>query len=85
MPNPYVQLHPPPRPGPGGRALRLLLALTLRQAGARLDALAQRLESRRLASPLRGAVEFHADAGAPEGALYVDGHLVGWLDGVKRL
>ena len=35
-----------------------------------------------------GLVEFHAihrDAGAPEGALYVDGHLVGVLEGVTRL
>jgi hypothetical protein len=31
-------------------------------------------------------LEFHADAGAPEGgALYLDGRLVGWLDGVNRL
>jgi hypothetical protein len=30
-------------------------------------------------------LEFHAEAGAPEGALYLDGHLVGWLSGVKRL
>ena len=29
--------------------------------------------------------EFHAEAGAPEGALYVDGRLVGWLSGVRRL
>ena len=29
--------------------------------------------------------EFHAEAGAPEGALYVDGRLVGWLSGVSRL
>lgn len=29
--------------------------------------------------------EFHAEAGAPEGALYVDGRLVGHLIGVTRL
>ncbi|MDQ6640579.1 MAG: hypothetical protein M3Z15_13075 [Pseudomonadota bacterium] len=29
--------------------------------------------------------EFHAEAGAPEGALYVDGELVGRLPGVRRL
>jgi hypothetical protein len=29
-------------------------------------------------------LEFHADAGAPEGALYVDGEYVGQLD-VRRL
>ena len=30
------------------------------------------------------SVEFHAEAGAPEGALYVDGELVGYID-VRRL
>jgi hypothetical protein len=30
-------------------------------------------------------LEFHAEAGAPEGALYVDGKLVGHLPGVRRL
>ena len=29
--------------------------------------------------------EFYAEAGAPEGALYVDGQLVGYLPGVTRL
>ena len=26
-------------------------------------------------------IEFHAEAGAPEGALYLDGKLVGWIAG----
>jgi hypothetical protein len=30
-------------------------------------------------------LEFYAEAGAPEGALYVDGQLVGHLPGVTRL
>lgn len=30
-------------------------------------------------------LEFYAEAGAPEGALYVDGKLAARLDGVKRL
>lgn len=30
------------------------------------------------------SVEFHAEAGAPEGALFIDGELVGYLD-VRRL
>ena len=30
-------------------------------------------------------IEFYAEAGAPEGALYVDGHLIGTLPGVTRL
>lgn len=30
-------------------------------------------------------LEFYAEAGAPEGALYVDGRLVGHVSGVNRL
>ena len=30
-------------------------------------------------------LEFYADAGAPEGALYLNGELVGYLPGVARL
>ena len=41
------------------------------------------------AQPRAGAsapvVEFHAEAGAPEGALYVDGQLVALLPGISRL
>ena len=33
----------------------------------------------------RSQLEFYAEAGAPEGALYVDGQLVAQLDGVRRL
>ncbi len=33
----------------------------------------------------RSQLEFYAEAGAPEGALYVDGQLVAQLDGIKRL
>jgi hypothetical protein len=35
--------------------------------------------------PPAAAREFHAEAGAPEGALYVDGQLIGHLQGVPRL
>lgn len=52
----------------------------------------QRLAHRLAASPARHraavrtpVLEFHAEAGAPEGALYVDGQLVGHLAGVSRL
>jgi|LakMenEpi03Aug12_release.lakeMendotaPanAssembly.Ray.scaffolds.fasta_scaffold1446424_1 hypothetical protein len=64
---------------------RELAAALLRAAGATLDRLAQRLalvEARPVREPV---LEFHAEAGAPEGALYVDGHLVGRLEGVQRL
>ena len=33
----------------------------------------------------RSLLEFYAEAGAPEGALYVDGQLVAQLEGVRRL
>ena len=33
----------------------------------------------------RSQLEFYAEAGAPEGALYVDGVLTAQLDGIRRL
>ncbi len=63
-----------------------LAASGLRSASAALAHL-----SRRMALPAARKVgeeqhlEFHAEAGAPEGALYLDGKLVGWLPGVRRL
>ncbi|CAM4142659.1 hypothetical protein [Roseateles saccharophilus] len=33
----------------------------------------------------RGPLEFYAEAGAPEGALYIDGELGARLEGVRRL
>lgn len=55
-------------------ASRWMMHLALRMARARVD-------------PAYGApvLEFYAEAGAPEGALYVDGKLVGHLVGVQRL
>ena len=35
--------------------------------------------------PVDPVLEFYADAGAPEGALYINGRLVGHLPGVTRL
>jgi hypothetical protein len=65
---------------------RLFIAMVLRAGSRALERLAHRLarvERVRLrAEPL---LEFHAEAGAPEGALYVNGRLVGHLDGVQRL
>jgi hypothetical protein len=67
---------------------RRAVAHLLRSASA---ALARR--AREVARPLHArqrrlapeaTFEFHADAGAPEGALFVDGELVGYLD-VRRL
>ena len=57
----------------------------LRAASRALDALAERLtlvEAREDSEPV---LEFHGEAGAPEGALYVNGRLVGHVLGVNRL
>lgn len=70
---------------------RLLLVASLLRVSSALLHVAVRLQHRPLpaAAPSPEAplehLEFHAEAGAPEGALYVDGRLVGWLSGVTRL
>lgn len=78
--HPALPLHVPP--------LRRGLALALRATSRLLHRLAQRLASppvRSLALAPTPLLEFHAEAGAPEGALYVDGVLIGHLAGVRRL
>ena len=69
---------------------RHLAALVLRAASralarlarwARRCAASQAIAGRRLPPEL----EFYAEAGAPEGALYADGQYVGHLPGVSRL
>ena len=73
-------------PRPAREAAIPLVAIGLRSASAALARL-----SRRLAVPAgrvaRAApqLEFYAEAGAPEGALYLDGQLVGFVRGVHRL
>jgi len=64
-----------------------LAAAALRLASHALDRLAQRLSAPPAAPKvLRPAtLEFHAEAGAPDGALYADGVLVAVLPGVTRL
>jgi hypothetical protein len=69
-------------------ALRRLAAAVLRAASDALARAAQRVAAP--AEELRPALcapqlEFHAEAGAPEGALYADGVLVAMLPGVSRL
>lgn len=72
------------RPG-AGRA-RELLALALRMASRALGLLAERVALRpHAAAAAEAVIEFHGEAGAPEGALYVDGKLVGHVLGVNRL
>jgi hypothetical protein len=74
------------RPVAAGAPRRFVAAL-LRRASVGLALVARRLHRRN--APCRAAslpvLEFHADAGAPEGALYVDGVLFGHVDGVTRL
>lgn len=74
----------PPRPAREA-ALRMA-ASSLRSASAMLARLSRRLAkpTGRVAHPVP-QLEFYAEAGAPEGALYLDGQLVGWVSGVRRL
>ena len=71
-----------------GASFRHLAALWLRRGAAMLAALARALthsDRRGQRRSLPPQLEFYAEAGAPEGALYLDGQLVGYLDGVTRL
>lgn len=61
------------------------LAGSLRSASAHLARLAERLSGAHGRKRRAPELEFYAEAGAPEGALYVDGRLVGTLHGVTRL
>lgn len=71
---------------PFSEVARHFAAAGLRSASAALARL-----SRRLCRPVVRAphpepqLEFYAEAGAPEGALYLEGKLVGWVSGVRRL
>lgn len=66
---------------------RLLAARALRLASRALARLARQIAWRRRLARARRApeLEFYAEAGAPEGALYLDGELIGHLPGVTRL
>lgn len=57
----------------------------LRSTSAMLARLARRLSVAAPPQRTDPRLEFYAEAGAPEGALYLDGQLVGWLSGVNRL
>lgn len=65
--------------------LRLLAAMLLHGVSMLLGQLAFRLLPAEREPAGEPVLEFYAQAGAPEGALYVDGKLVGHLDGVSRL
>lgn len=67
---------------------RDLAAAMLRAASRALDRLALRLLATEAAPTAATGdidLEFHAEAGAPEGAIYVNGQLAGYLPGVTRL
>ena len=64
---------------------RLRLASSLRAASHLLSRLADQIAQVRTRSRGRPELTFYAEAGAPEGALYVDGRLAGTLPGVVRL
>jgi hypothetical protein len=61
-----------------------MASAALRRVAICLHRLGRRLLAVRSARS-EGVIEFHAEAGALEGALYVDGKRVGTLPGVKRL
>ena len=75
-----------------GYSVRPAVVRVLRSASHTLAHLASKLsasEVRRDPAPAATHVspqlEFYAEAGAAEGALYVDGKLLGYLPGVARL
>ena len=85
---PTLHAHPPAVRPLKSEAWRRAVARLLRAASAALARHARQvdrpLHARRRRMSLEPLVEFHAEAGAPEGALYVEGRYVGTLD-VRRL
>jgi hypothetical protein len=77
------------RPRPLTVTLLYLAASGLYAASEKLTRLAARVHALREVRHVSGSmIEFHAfhrDGAAPEGALYVNGELVGFVDGVARL
>jgi hypothetical protein len=79
-------IHPPAEKG--HLPLRTVVALLLRIGSRALLRMARHLEVREPRKTKPGPVshlEFYAESGAPEGAIYADGLLVGYLHNVKRL
>ncbi|GAB4039773.1 MAG: hypothetical protein Fur0014_09750 [Rubrivivax sp.] len=75
----------PRHPAMPPAGLRRAAARALRHAARRLLGWAHRLTAERREPAHEPVLEFYAEAGAPEGALYVDGRRVGVLPGVTRL
>ena len=66
--------------------LRHGVAAVLRGASLILSRLARRIaSSKNVHAADIGHLEFYAEAGAPEGAVYADGLLVGYVTDLKRL
>ena len=66
--------------------LRHTVAAVLRGASLMLSRLARRVAaSKKVNPPGISHLEFYAEAGAPEGAIFADGLLVGYVTGLKRL
>ena len=82
---PLVPLVPLDTARPKARRTRAAAAALLRAASRLLDNLAERLARVEPTAPGEPVIEFHGDAAAPEGALYVNGQLVGRVIGVNRL
>jgi hypothetical protein len=71
---------------PGHRSRwRHVTAALLRAASRGLDRMAAALAQPVATIEGEPLIEFHAEAGALEGALYVNGQLLGYLPGVNRL
>jgi hypothetical protein len=93
----YQTPRPAARSGwaiPPAESLRIQLVSALLSMSAALLHLAVRLQQTQAAArtapqaiePLVAPqLEYHAESGAPEGALYVNGQLAGWISGVSRL
>lgn len=88
-PKPWSLLPAHPALLPATPAFRSAAAAALDSASRLLQTLALQLAAaparRQPAASQPPLLEFHAEAGAPEGALYVDGQLVGHLANVRRL
>jgi hypothetical protein len=76
-------------PRPFTVTLLYLVANGLYAASEKMTRLAARVHAlQEVRHVSGGTIEFHAfhrDGAAPEGALYVNGELVGFIDGVARL
>ena len=69
-----------------GSLVRRGAAVALRSASVALARLSRRVNAQAARGGRRAPeLEFYAEAGAPEGALYVDGELFGYVAGVTRL